>query len=263
MNLLKAFTLNLKAYLKYFLNRGAFLRGNFSSWTNALNHSDSYADPEIFEKVKRSAQIAKKNKKLFEQDSILIDRIRYSLPSIAGLLYFAVKNNRKLTIVDFGGSLATVYFQYQKFLKKIKNLRWCIVEQAQFEKFGNKYLSEKKLSFYNNLDKCIKKEKPDVFFASSSLQYVDQPYDILKKVVSYKIDNILIDLTPFHEKKDTIKIQYNPNSIYKKSYPINILNEKKFIKFMIHNNYILLEKFETDRNIGNLTYKGFIFERKK
>ncbi len=263
MNILKKKLIYFYHLIKFFLGRGALLKGNYKTWKKAKKNSDGYEDKKIFEKVKKNFLLSRKLKNRYEQDSLIINKPRYSLSSSLGIILSA-KVLKKINIIDYGGSLGTIYFQYKKIIDNIQLIKWNIVEQDAFVNFGKKNIKDKKINFYSNLNECLLKQRPNVFFASSSLQYVEYPYKILKKVSNFKnIKFIIIDKSPFHPNVETIKIQHNPRSIYKQSYPVHIFNKSKMIKFMHKNHFQLIDSFECENMLFNVNYYGLIFIRKK
>src|SRR3990167_5203275 len=102
--------------------------GNYKTWQEALNNSIGYDSTAILEKVKNSLIKVKNGEAVYERDSVLFNKIEYSWPVLAGLLWAASQSGNKLTVLDFGGSLGSSYFQNRNFLEHV-NLKWYIVEQ--------------------------------------------------------------------------------------------------------------------------------------
>ena len=71
---------------------------------------------------------------------------------LSGLLWIAVRNNGKLNVLDFGGSLGSSYFQNKFFLDNLTDVNWCIVEQPEFVRTGNEYFDDQKTSFFNSIE---------------------------------------------------------------------------------------------------------------
>jgi putative methyltransferase (TIGR04325 family) len=138
----------------------------------------------------------------------------------------------RLSVLDFGGSLGSTYFQNCKFLNFIGDLSWNIVEQPHFVKTGMLYFQNEILHFYYDVVECVKKENPNVLILSSVLQYFEKPYDILDKLLSFNFPFVIIDRTLFQYKGyDRITIQRVPPRIYNASYPCWIFDYEKFLKF--------------------------------
>lgn len=89
--------------------------GNFSTRKDAVNASTGYNSDEIIKKVKESLLKVKSGEAIYERDSVLFDKINYSWPLLAGLLWIASQKADRLNLIDFGGSLGSSYFQNRKF----------------------------------------------------------------------------------------------------------------------------------------------------
>src|ERR1035437_1876797 len=242
--------------------------GDYPSWEDAQKDSVGYDSELIFEKVKNSLLKVKNGEAVYERDSVLFDKVDYSWPLLASLLWIAAQKGNYLNIIDFGGSLGSTYFQNRKFLSAVKKLRWNIVEQDNFVNCGKKYFEDEMLKFYYDIGSCMKETNPSTILFSSSIQYIEKPYDLLANILKNKFEYIIFDLTGFisNGSRDRLTIQQVPPSIYEATYPCWFLNKEKFLS-IFKNNYSLVEKFEgyLGQNIKinnriDAKYLGFIFE---
>ena len=101
--------------------------GHFASWEEADRASTGYANPIVLERTRSALLKVKNHEAAFERDSVLFDRIEYPFPLLAGLLRAAAEKGASLSVLDFGGSLGTTYFQCRSFLSSLRSLRWSIV----------------------------------------------------------------------------------------------------------------------------------------
>jgi putative methyltransferase (TIGR04325 family) len=249
--------ISVRLYKKYLAGYGWF--GDYKSWEEASKAATGYDSKNILEKVKKALLRVKNGEKVGERDSVLLEKIQYSPVILAGLFLTGKKN--PLSILDFGGSLGTTYFQNKKFLDLIPNLRYSIVEQENFTKEGKKYFEDDYLKFYKTVDDCLKKEEPNLLILSSVIQYLKDPYKFLEYILSKKFETIVIDRTPFIQKRDRITLQKVDPRIYKASYPCWFFNEKKFKE--LFKEYELIEEFNAldTANIKS-QFKGFLYKRK-
>ncbi len=253
----------LDIYKQYMCKYGFF--GNFPSWDDAVKSSNGYDSDVILNKVKNSLLKVKEGKAAYERDSVIFDKIQYSWPLLTGLLWIASRNENRLNLVDFGGSLGSAYYQNKKFLMHLHELKWSIIEQPKFVECGKQYFENENVRFYYTLEDCIKKQNPDTILLSSVLQYLEKPYDLLEEIIDREFKYIILDRTPFLETgEDKITIQKVSPEIYRATYPAWIFNFEKFLKFF-SKNYELVSDFEsTDRaNINTVTFRGFIFRIKQ
>lgn len=232
--------------------------GNYKSWQEAEADSIGYDNPAILEKVKNSLLKVKNGEAVYERDSVLFEKVEYSWPVLAGLLWIASQKGNSLNVLDFGGSLGSGYFQNLDFLKHLKDLKWNIVEQENFVNCGKEFFEDDKLKFFSSIEDCCAVNKVDVLLASSSLQYLKDPYSFIKMVTDFNFDHIIIDRTPFFENGERITIQKVPPRIYNASYPAWIINEQKFMK-IIKKKYNLTADWKS--LFGKIQLKGFIFKK--
>jgi putative methyltransferase (TIGR04325 family) len=250
----------VRLYRNISVKEGFF--GNYASWTDAASASGGYDSDLILTKVKDALLKVKSGAAVYERDSVLFDTIEYSWPLLAGLLWVASRNDNRLNLVDFGGSLGSTYYQNRRFLKHLHELHWNVVEQERFVEYGRRYFENDELSFYRDLDECCGEKQPMAILLSSVIQYMENPYALLEKVMSAGFDVIIIDRTPFLGKGgDRITVQKVPAEIYEASYPAWFFNREKFLRFF-SGRYDLVAEFESlDRANIPSQYKGFIFER--
>lgn len=249
---------------------GSFFYGYFgplASWQEAQKTSSGYDSDLILKKVASATLEVKSGRAVYERDSVLFDHIELSWPLLAGLLFIASQNGNRLDLIDFGGSLGSSYWQNRCWLSPLEHLRWNIVEQANFAAYGRQHLSDDHLRFYDNLPAALSETEAQVVLFSSSLQYVENPYEILKQAMDQKIPYLILDRTAFSEgESDIIARQKVPPQIYRASYPCWFFSESKLLSF-IGTSYELLADFDTlggtyRRHGIKGKFKGFIFKLK-
>ena len=237
--------------------------GNYRSWNDAKQDSSGYDAENIFEIVKAAALKVKHGGALFERDSVCFYEADHRYPALASLLYIALKNNGQLNVMDFGGSLASYYFQHIKVLESIDKLHWGIVEQAHFVEWGKKHLTTQSLKFYNTPLEFSAEGQPDVIFLSSVLQYLETPYTILEQLLDLNVEYILFDRTAFIAgDKDRLTVQTVPESIYKAKYPAWFLSWSKFHAVVTKAGYEITWEFPGIDSSDIGFYKGFLLHRK-
>lgn len=238
--------------------------GNYKSWQEAKADSIGYDSSVILEKVKNSLLKVKNGEAVYERDSVLFDKVEYSWPVLSGLLWIASVGNNRLNVLDFGGSLGSSYFQNLSFLKHLEELRWNIVEQNNFVECGKKYFENSHLKFYPSIEDCLNDSKPNVFFSSSVIQYLEKPYEFLEKISKSGFEYLIFDRMEFFKNKDRLTVQKVRPEIYGASYPAWFLNEEKFLG-IIKKNYELIADFDSIGGkilVGkDISFaKGFLFK---
>jgi len=246
----------------------AIWSGNYKSWKKAAKHCSGYDSDVILEKVRLAMIQVRDKKTAYERDSVLFDKITYSWPLLAGLMWVAAQNNNKLNVLDFGGSLGSTYFQNKKFLRTLDHCSWNIVEQNNFVRIGKKDFESEHLKFYETIGDVLKEKKVDVILISSVLQYLENPDSFINSLIDFNLPCIIFDRTSFIKNEDTtLTVQNVPKTIYNASYPTWFFNEKKFLnKFKAK--YTVVAEFEA--YVGSKKFidnkieaydKGFILKK--
>lgn len=237
-------------------------KGNYKSWKEAEKYTGGYDSENILEIVKKSSLKVKNGEAAYERDSVIFNKITYSWPLLSSLLLSSLKLG-KLKVLDFGGSLGSTYYQNKKFIDKIEEVSWSIVEQKHFVDIGKKDFEDKRLKFYYDVEECVKNETPNMLLLSSVLQYIENPYDLLDSILEYDFEYIVLDRTPFSlDDQDKIKIQIVPEEIYEASYPCWFFNEKKLLSFFIRKGYKMIENFDAlDGKSNEYYFKGLILTK--
>ena len=236
--------------------------GNYSSWDVAKKKCSGYDSQLIIDKVKESSLKVKMGIAQYERDSVIFNEVQYNFPILSSLLWVASRNNGKLNLLDFGGSLGSCYYQHKFFLDSFTELKWCIVEQPNFVKTGLELFSDERLKFYNNIEECLNNNHIHMILLSSVIPYLEKPYELLQLIKSKKITYLLFDKTPLIEGKDRITVQKVKPAIYHASYPSWFFNKEKFMNFMIPE-YELVFEFDSYIKVNVLSeFKGFLFKLK-
>lgn len=238
--------------------------GNYENWDSASERCTGYDSEAILEKVKTAALKVKNGQAVFERDSVVHDKIQYSWPVLAGLMAAAAESKGRLSVVDFGGSLGSSFFQNRLFFQNLIEARWSIVEQHHFVKCGQELFQDETLRFYGDFRDCVEKESPDVLLLSGVLQYLENPYEKVEDFIKSGIEWIIVDRTPLllHSADDRLTIQKIPPVIYDASYPCWILSRGKLLSAFseAYRKIAEFEGFETS-NVSDADFKGFVFKR--
>lgn len=242
--------------------------GVYPDWETAEKDSKGYDAVAILQQAIAKTQLVVSGKAAYERDGVVFDDNSYPYQLLAILLRAATENNNKLTVLDFGGSLGSTYYQCRSFLQGVDSLKWCVVEQSHFVEAGNKYFTDDVLSFYNNIADSVEHYQPNVVLFSSVLQYLPEPFSILQEAVNSKAGYIVIDRNPFIVKGETVlSLQKVPKQIVDSSYPVWLFNESEF-KLIFLGKYSEIATFDAlDGTIGHgrlkADFEGIIYKRMK
>jgi putative methyltransferase (TIGR04325 family) len=247
---------------------GITFEGPFATWDEAAEHSSGYEGAQILEKVLAATLKVKQGEAVFERDSVLFNEIQYAWPVTAGLLWAAAREGCRLSVLDFGGSLGSSYFQNRKFLEGLPSVRWSVVEQAHFVEAGRQHIQDERLVFYPTIAECVAVEKPNVVLLSSVLQYLEDAYAVLDELVGSGVETILVDRTSFHDgENDFIAVQKVGEAIYPASYPLWIFSKNNFINhsseyFDLVTEWLSPEGF-VGFSSGRFSFNGLAMQRKR
>lgn len=246
------------------VQEGLYLAGDYSSWAKALAASTGYDSEVILEKTRAALLKVKNGEAAYERDSVLFDEIQYAWPLLAGLMWVAARADGRLNVLDFGGSLGSTYFQNRRFLERLPGVRWNIVEQPRQVEVGKADFEDEHLKFYCDIEACLAETQPNVIVLSSVLQYLEQPFAVLRTLLSSPCNDLIVDRTPFWDgPEDRLCVQYVPASIYAASYPSWIFSLHRFRSYLNEGWEIVAEFDDPDRLPGPVVfgYKGMIATR--
>lgn len=242
--------------------------GDFGTWEEAAAVAGGYNATEILEKVKASMLQVKNGAAAYERDSVTFDRIQYAWPVLACLQRVAVENDRRLSVLDFGGALGSSYVQNRGFLQGIAELTWCVVEQRHFVDCGKALFETDVLRFYHNVEDAIAKHKVNCLLLSGVLQILPDPFPWITKFQSLGIGTIIVDRTAFVEGDGKLTVQTVAPTIYPGSYPHWFFNENEFLTSFT-NEYRMVADFDSVadgkavNDEGRLQYwKGFCLKKR-
>ncbi len=248
----------------FFQNKS--LRGPFPTWDSAQKDIIGYDSSIIHEKVFTSALKVKNNEAVFERDSVLFYNRNYNSKLLVSLSIILLSKIKNLSILDFGGSLGSTYFQHKDLFHS--NIEWSIIEQSYFVEKGKYNFENDNLKFFYTIDECLKERSPNLAIFSSVLQYIETIDTTLSELIAYKFEWIFIDKTPFFSdmnEERKIAIQLVSKSIYDANYPTWIFCLEKFLK-VFQQEYQLIQVFHCEEswNLGlkKIEFKGLLFKKK-
>jgi len=187
------------------------------SWGAAQAQSSGYDANEILLKVQASTEAVLRGDAAFERDGVAFASSEYRWPVLTGLLEVAAREG-ELKVLDFGGSLGSLYWQHCKFFTGMK-VSWGVVEQPSFVTAG-KELDQNSVNFFPSITDYLKSETPNVIILSSVLQYLPKPEQILQELLSTPANTVILDRTPMSATVSNIPcLQVVPQHIYAGSYP--------------------------------------------
>jgi putative methyltransferase (TIGR04325 family) len=238
-------------------------KGNYKTYEDAKARCAGYDEDHILQRIINTTAKVKNGEAAYERDGIIYDEVNINIHLLSTLLLIAGKNNNKLTLIDFGGSLGTSYYQNISYLSHLTELNWCIIEQPQFVAAGKNAFENEHVKFYDSLEGCFAVHpQPDLVLLSSSLQYMSDPYMVLKMIQAFNVPYLLLDLIGYNDKKqDRITIQNIPPVFYgiEASYPCMFFNRDK-LESQLSENYRKVFDFISEQEKYYIGLKPFKYE---
>ena len=194
--------------------------GPYASWNEAMAVATGYSDNAIVRRVQRAVRQVVSGKAAYEQDSVLFHAPSPPERLLRVLTLAATRAGRPVSVLDFGGSLGSLYFRARPFLAPGSLSAWRVCEQANFVQAGREF-EDGVLEFLSDFRNA---QGTDVLVLSSVLPYLERPTAILEDLVRLRPVWILIDRTPLSPDAGWhVFNQHVPRSIYRATYPVRLV----------------------------------------
>lgn len=242
-------------------------QGEYASWPSALASADGYGRAEILDKVEHATLRVVRGEAAYERDSVLFDRTQIYWPLLSSLLWAAAREQGRLSVLDFGGSLGSSYRQNKTFLDALPDVHWGVVEQPHFVALGRRRFSDDRLQFFDSIDECAGTIRPNIVVLGSVLQYLEEPFTTLRDLSRTGAGMMVVDRTPFSNlPSDVITVQRVPPPVYDATYPMWIFSDTTFRR-RVRDDWTIAETFDCPEGSVNtgtgltLTFRGMILTR--
>lgn len=220
---------------------GLGLAGEYATWADAVAASTGYDDETILDKTRIAALAAKRGEAAFERDSVAFSQPEYAWSLLAALMWIAAKNGGRLSVLDFGGSLGSSYFQHRLFLERLNSVRWVVVEQSGQVKVGQREFADERLRFCATIEEATAESQPHVVVLSSVLQYLERPHEVLSELLGLECDHLVLDRTTvWDDPSDRLCVQTVPPAIYDASYPCWVFSKVRLDAELGEAGYLLV-----------------------
>ncbi len=244
-----------KIFARYFSPSCLILSGKYNSFEEASRCCEGYSSDLVSQKVSTAVIKVLEGEAIYERDGTVFNRMPDNL-KIRALLYQILKPGD--TVVDFGGGLGGTYINHRDIVPH--ELNYYVVEQPSFVKLGQKLSTDFNLpiTYFERL-----RDVPidaSLIILSSVLQYIPNPDEIIREIVTSSPRYVLIDRTAF-ETSPIWRVQEN-NGVYKQSvcYPHKSLHYASMINSF--HNYQLVDKWKNEFDPHSPIHLGLLFARK-
>lgn len=206
-----------------------YFSGSYATWESACDDQGGYNKPSILAKVYDATLQVINGEARYERDSCVFYEPAYTYHLLA-LIGILCCGRQTVSVLDFGGSLGTLYWQNKEMLGQCvgKNIIWQIVEQPNYVRCGREKIQNDEISFWENIEEI---ERADLVIFSGVLQYLENYREIIQKALKFKPQYILIDRL-CTAKKGRIVRQYVDERIYKAFYPVRIFEKSEIVSLL-------------------------------
>src|SRR5690606_26162158 len=153
-------------------------QGPFANWADARNATTGYDQPSILARVEAATREVLEGRAVYEQDGVAFTVPPPPSDALVGLLLAAARSRGKLSVLDFGGALASHFLRWRPVLSRLCELRWSVVEQPAFVSAGRTlFAGIETVSFHAEVRDV---DTPNTVLVSSALQYRPDPIETLR-----------------------------------------------------------------------------------
>ncbi len=194
--------------------------GDYASFAEARACTTGYEEGVILERTRAALHKVVRGEAAFERDSVTFDKLELPVSLLEILHRIAGEHGGTLSVLDFGGSLGSTYFQCRSALQHLPRLEWSIVELPAHVACGQREFANGTLQFYPTIAACLLARRPSVLLLSGVLQYLPEPWVFLREAAAQGFDWIVLDRTAFiPADHDRLTVEMVHPRIYPASYP--------------------------------------------
>ena len=191
-------------------------RGDFPNWQACSRgcRRDSIANQSLaYEQAIREVLAGNA---LFERDGLLQFRPVTCWPLIYALQHIHSLGIDDPIVLDFGGGMASVFFQHRHWLNGFPKLRWHVVELSEVVDSAKLRISIPNLEFFRSVEDALQAGQPNLILASGVYPMIESPEDLHRLFASLNPHWLFIDRVPCtrDRQRHVIARQKVPKAIY-------------------------------------------------
>jgi len=169
-------------------------------------------------------------------------------------------------VFDFGGSVGTAFYSWQRYFRFPEDVRWLVCELPAVVRAGQTLVKEKKETRLEFTDRFEDAENFDFILMSGCLQYIEPPAAALLQTLKRLPRHLLINRIPLHQSREYVTLQ----NIRWMVSPYRILVRHQFIASLEALGYKLIDAWlDSDHTCwipfypeySVEAYSGFYFRR--
>lgn len=170
-------------------------------------------------------------------------------------------------VFDFGGHVGNLFYAYQTQLRFPPTLLWTVYDLPIKKPLGEKLAAERGESRIRFTNSVAEASGADVFIASGSLHYFEQPLHEILRTLERLPDHVFVNRSPISAGADLITVQDNrsylvPCKLHSRASLIigmQALGYELRSEWPVHELRLLVP---THPHLSARTYSGFYFRRK-
>ena len=170
-------------------------------------------------------------------------------------------------VFDLGGNVGNLFYAYQTQLRFPSTLLWTVYDLPMKKPLGEKLAAERgetRIRFANSVAEA---SGADVFIASGSLHYFEQPLHEILRTLGRLPDHVFVNRSPTSAGADLITVQDNrsylvPCKIHSRT---SLITGMQALGYELHSEWPVHELrllVTTHPDLSARTYSGFYFRRK-
>lgn len=258
----------LRRLFSHYSGRGVRFVGHYSDWQAAVAATRGYAASDVLNRAIVANEKVRSGQAAYERDGVAFTAPDYPFPLIASLLQARMADER-LVVADFGGGLASTYYQCRYYLKVVEHLKWAVIEQPSYAAWGRENLQSDALTFHDSVASATGLQ-PNVAVLSGVLQYLPNPEEIMVQLAEIpSVTTVIVDRTPFLAdagRPTELAVQEVPASVVASSYPAWLFDAESLLTPFLERGFAKEVEWQAlDLPMGSLTrkviFKGIVLKR--
>ena len=170
-------------------------------------------------------------------------------------------------VFDLGGHVGNLFYAYQHKLCLPPSLTWTVYDLPHKRPFAEKLAAERHETRIHFADNLAEANGSDVFIASGSLHYFDQPLHEILRALDSPPPHVFVNRTPFSTGNSLITVQDNRSYLV----PCVLHSRPELISGMASLGYELISQWPVHErklcvplypDLTAHTYEGFYFRKK-
>ena len=170
-------------------------------------------------------------------------------------------------VFDLGGHVGNLFYAYQHKICFPSDITWTVYDLPHKRPFAETLAAERNETRIRFADNPAEASGADVFIASGSLHYFEQPLDEILRTLELLPPHVFVNRTPFSTGSSLITVQDNRSYLV----PCTLHSRPELISGMARLGYELVSEWPVHErklcvplypDLTAHTYKGFYFRKK-